>query len=315
MSNKKIIILLFCCLGIASANIEKKGGEADNIISSASYGRDVVQEQALSGTDLLNKEQSDYYNEVMLNWVNYYSNSNPRGKDMAGTKIPVIVPVKNVDNNATTPKDTNTVTVSVKGYCYIVDDIKVGKQPSSIRPQCQTNVGGITMFANLVNVNEKASLVIDPLYIEKNGVRFKVEKSIVTNESKTSYNVATYVNDRKIAEIGWGAVSEGADEINSASNQYLAALEKSKTRQEINYMNVTDANGNVYPMGSNTTNTEPPDPLDYLIKGGINLVTSVVKNTADIFSKDLKDNYLYYISGQTKVWIDLEVKKQGEYVK
>ena len=306
--SKKIIFLLCFSIFLYAQN-----KEADSIIGSASEGREVINEHKLEGTDLLNKNKSDYYNEVVFNWVNYFANSNPRGKAVEGTQSKMINLIVAEENNATAVQDDKKELVAVKGFCYITEDIQIGKQPGALRPECQTNIGGITMFANLVNVNEKASLVVDPVYIEKGGVRFKVESSIVTNESKTSYNIATYVNDRKIAEIGWGALSVGAGEFKTASNEYLAALEKSKTRQEVQYATTTDGAGNSYMQPISTTNTEKPDPLDYLIKGGINLATAVAKNTADIFIKDLP--YLYYVSAQTKIWVDLKVNKQGEYVK
>lgn len=168
------------------------------------------------------------------------------------------------------------------------------------------------MFANLVNVNEKASLIADPKYIEKNGIRFEVTSSIVTNEAKTSYNIATFVNDRKIAQIGWSALSVGADEAKTTTNEYLRALEQSKTSQSTDYVTTGTGTGTSTYAVQNT-NTQEPDPLDYLIKGAINITASVVKSTADIFKADLP--YLYQIKGKSKIWIDLKVKKQGEYVK
>lgn len=62
-----------------------------------------------------------------------------------------------------------------------------------------------------------------------------------------------------------------------------------------------------------TTNTEKPDPLDYLVTAGVNIVSSTIKSTAEIFKKDLP--YLYQVVAKTKIWIDLQVNKQGEYVK
>ena len=78
-------------------------------------------------------------------------------------------------------------------------------------------------------------------------------------------------------------------------------------------MTVTDGAGNAYMQPIQTTNTEKPDPLDYLIDAGINVLASTVKTTADIFKADLP--YLYQIAGKSKIWIDLKVNKKGEYVK
>ncbi len=118
------------------------------------------------------------------------------------------------DNN----QSQNAELVNVKGYCFIKEEINAGMQPASMRIECNTNVGFVTLFANLVNVNEKYSLMADPKYIEKNKVRFNVKTAIVLNEEKTSYNLATYVNDRKIEEIGWNSLSYSSDEIKNATN-------------------------------------------------------------------------------------------------
>ncbi len=313
---KKPLTALLCVAflsGVDLMDTASTNETSSNIISSASYGKKVVTENRLTGIDLLKTDAPLYYNETLLNWVMWANISNPRAGENIGTNTKMLIAAKpsgDGDDNAIADA---VKTIAVKGYCYITNDIEVGKQPGALRVGCETNAGAITMFANLVNVNEKASLVVDPLYIEKNGVRFKVASAIVTNEPKTSYNIATFVNDRKVSEIGWGALKVGSDEFKTSSNEYLKALEQSKVKQEVNYVSVTDGNGNVYPQAAMTTNTDKPDPLDYLVKAGINMTASVLSHTADVFKKDLP--YLYYISKNTKIWIDLQVNEKGEYVK
>lgn len=264
----------------------------------------------VSGAD---KNETLFYNETLLNWTRMAKNSNPRGAEVASAKGTFVVAVKADTNSTKTSSNKDGETVVVKGYCYITENIEVGKQPGALRTECQTNVGAITMFANLVNVNKQSSLIVDPKYIERQGVRYDVKSSIVTNETKTSYNVATFVNDTKVAQIGWTALGAGAEEVKTVSNEYLKAIEESKTKEETVPLTTTDSQGNVAQTLVSQTNTEPPDPLDYLTKSVINLSMSALKNTADIYKKDLP--YLYYISAETKIWIDLKVNKKGEYVK
>ncbi|EOD4722562.1 hypothetical protein ACJT5J_001690 [Campylobacter upsaliensis] len=307
---KFLFLVLLSSLTLAHAN-----KEAQNIIDSASEGRRVVEEKALSPIDINKDKEKLFYSETILNWHYVLQKENPRGAEtIAKTEANLFV--KNLkeenlnkDNNLTQAEEQ----VAVKGYCFIREEINVGKQPSSLRLECSTNVGSIVMFANLVNLNEKASLIVDPKYIEKSGVRFEVKSSIVTNEEKTSYNIATYVNDRMLAKVGYGALSVGSDEVKNTSNEYLKALEESKKKQEVNYVNVPDGQGGMYPQAVQNTNTEKPDPLDYLVKGAINVGASAVKAFADLAKEDLP--YLYQIVPKTKIWIDLKVNKQGEYVK
>ncbi|EOB2175589.1 hypothetical protein ACIMK4_001415 [Campylobacter upsaliensis] len=307
---KFLFLVLLSSLTLAHAN-----KEAQNIIDSASEGRRVVEEKALSPIDINKDKEKLFYSETILNWHYVLQKENPRGAEtIAKTEANLFV--KNLkeenlnkDNNLTQAEEQ----VAVKGYCFIREEINVGKQPSSLRLECSTNVGSIVMFANLVNLNEKASLIVDPKYIEKSGVRFEVKSSIVTNEEKTSYNIATYVNDRMLAKVGYGALSVGSDEVKNASNEYLKALEESKKKQEVNYVNVPDGQGGMYPQAVQNTNTQTPDPLDYLVKGAINVGASAVKAFADLAKEDLP--YLYQIVPKTKIWIDLKVNKQGKYVK
>ena len=292
--------------------------EANNIINSASEGREVIKEQTLSSTETSKKDTKDkppYYYEVILNYENFYNAQNTRGTEVVG-KTQKDLFVKNVKE---TPQEPNknekkpVELIAVKGYCFILDEINVGKQPSSIRIDCQSNHGAITMFANLVNVNEKASLLADPKYIEKNGYRFNVKSAVVLNEEKTSYNLATFVNDRKIAQVGWHSISYSAEELKNSTNEYLQALQESKKQQNIEYYTSTDTQGNGYIAPIQNTNTLPPDPMDYVYTAGINIFSDIVKTTADIFKADLP--YLYQIVPDTKIWIDLQVEKEGTYVK
>lgn len=301
------------CSSLSFANIDQETrSEAENIIQSSSYGKKIISEIKLQG---MQDEAGypTYRNETILNW--YYANqiANYRGQEVVG-KLAKMVSVKeppkeNSEQNIANPDEF----VSVKGYCFIMDSIHIGKQPGALRVECETNAGAITMFANLVNLDEKASLIVDPKYIEKDGVRFQVTSSVVTNEARTSYNVATWVNDRKLSEVGYSAIALSADEVKTASNEYLKALEESKKKQNVEFVTTADGAGNSFMQPVQNTNTEKPDPLDYLIKGGINVVATSVKAAADLFKADLP--YLYEVAGKTKIWIDLRVNKKGEYVK
>ena len=312
MKKNRIIILFFALCSFLIAQ-QSNNEVSQNIIISSSYGDKTINEKELNSANLNYKDKPTYYRETILNWHYYFANLNPRNQETIGNMSKFVIPATITQNSSVTDKNGTEEFVVIKGFCFITDDINVGKQPASLRAECQTNSGAITMFANLVNVNEKASLVVDPKYIEKEGVRFAVKSAIVTNEAKTSYNVATYVNDRKIAEVGWGSLSVGADEVKTATNEYLRALEQSKQKQEVTYVTTSDGAGNSYMTPTQTTNTEEPDPLDYLIKAGVNIVASAVKTTAELFKADLP--YLYQIVGGSKIWIDLQVNKKGEFVK
>lgn len=274
-----LIFILFLNVLLAEEN-----NEAQNIINSASEGREVILKNENNQHFENNKKEKLYVDEVILNWHYSFQKENKRFNEIVGkyAENTLVKNVKNDENKTGDKNSKNEKLATVKGYCFIKDEINVGKQPSSLRTECQTNYGAITIFGNLVNVDDKASLVLDAKYIEKDGYRFQVVNSIVTNEDKTSYNIATYVNDRKIAEVALESVSKGSTEVKTYTNQYLKALEQSKQRQEMVY-NTTTNGSNAYITPSTLTNTQPPDPLSYLAIAGTNIVTSAVKGIADIF--------------------------------
>jgi hypothetical protein len=195
------------------------------------------------------------------------------------------------------------VTVAVNGYCTIRNNIQMGKQPSSAYVTCNTNVGSLRVFGNLVPRNDLATLFFDPIYVEKNKKRYKVEQgSITTNEARTSYNVATYVNDRKLSEIGLGSTIAATNIIQTNSHAYLQAIEESNKSSSVDYV---DSGDDVIAVQSTTTKS--PEAKDYIVKAGIDILAGVVKTTAEVFKKDLP--YLYQVAKNSKIYIDLNVNK------
>ncbi|EAI7269834.1 hypothetical protein B0619_07800 [Campylobacter lari] len=311
----RIIIVLLIPFFIYAYENTTTSKESISIIEGASNGIKVIEEKSLDPIEINKNNSKKYYSEVILNWNRYFESKNLRGNEFIGktSENLLVTNVKeNLINNDVNLTKNEELAI-VKGFCFIQNEVNVGKQPSALRLNCQTNIGAVVLFGNLVNLNEKSSLILDPKYIEKDNVRFDVKSSIVTNEKKTSYNIATFVNDRKIAKVGYGALSAGSVEVKNSSNEYLRALEESKKKQEISYVNISDGQGNVYPQAIQNTNTEKPDPLDYLIKGAINVTADAVKAFADISKEDLP--YLYQIVAKTKIWVDLKVNKKGEYVR
>lgn len=310
--NFKLFALLFLISTLAFAN---NANISQNIIKSASEGREVVKEQSLEPLEINKGKDKAFYSETILNWHYSFIKENPRKAEIIG-KTNENLFVKNIKDEILNKDDnaSNEVElVNVKGFCFIDKEINAGVQPASMRVECNTNAGFVTLFANLVNVNEKLSLMADPKYIEKNKVRFKVKSAVVLNEEKTSYNLATYVNDRKIEAVGWNSLSYSADEIKDATNEYLQALQESKKTQEVEYVTTSDGAGNSYMSPVQVTNTEKPDAMDYFATAGVNILADIVKSTAEVFKKDLP--YLYQIVPKTRIWIDLEVEKDGVYVK
>lgn len=280
-----------------------------NIIESSAYGEQVVKEQ---DTVFYNEEKKNenYRREAIYNFI-LFNNSVNEPTYTAKTEQLINFVEENATNLKTEiiKKVDNNMTIT--GYCLVRDDINVGKQPSAGRFLCNTNIGQLEIFGNLTPVNEMATLIFDPSYIDFSGWRYKVITSRVLNEARSSYNIATFVNDRKITEIALESTSKGADVFKTQSSQYLEELKQSRKKQSVEYVNVgTGSNSYVAPIQN--TNTEKPRATDYIVKGAIDLVSETIKTTADVFKRDLP--YLYEIKGGSKVYIDLVINKNGEKI-
>lgn len=297
----KIFLLLLTISSLTFAN-----SESSNIIKGSAFGNEVVEEKQINY--FVKKEQNNFRREAIYNFYLQKASVNKHEYEVAEANI-----INLIDENTTSMPlanlgaDTNT---SVTGYCLIKDDIFVGKQPSSGYFECKTNVGSITMFGNMRPLNQYSALLFDPIYIEYKGWRYIVTSSRVTNEARTSYNIATYVNDRKLSEIALTTTSNAADELKTASNDYLKALEQSRTKQNTEYVQVGGSNQET--VAVQNTNTEKPHIVDYFGVATVNIVAGAIKAGAEVFKKDLP--YLYDIAGGSKIYIDLQVDYRGEKI-
>ncbi len=303
---KKTILILALISGICFANTT----EENNIIESSAYGQKVVKEQGSSNFGEYG--QREYFRkEAIFNYILWNSKQNsPEYITKKASLINFIEENRDANITNTVAKVDSNITVS--GYCLIRDNIMIGKQPGAGRFICNTNIGQIEIFGNLTPINDALTLIYDPAYIEYKNWRYRVVTSRVVNEARTSYNIATYANDRKLSEIALSATSNTADVIKTQSSDYLKQLEQSRKNQKTEYVTVGSGSGS-YVAPVQNENTEKPNAVDYIAKAGIDIVSGVVKNTAEIFKRDLP--YLYEIVGGSRVYVDLVIDRNGEKIK
>lgn len=279
--------------------------ESNNIVKGSAYGEQVVNENSLG---MVKREDKRYYGqEVLFNYI--LINNNLNQKPYEATKISLLNKVEDTKTETGTEETKTDDSLTVVGYCNVSDDIHIGKQPAASYLDCSTNIGYVKVFGNLTPINEMATLIFDPQYIDYKKTRFKVlEGAKTTNEARTSYNVATFVNDRKIAEIGLGSTITAADEIKSSTHEYLAALKESRKKQETDYITSGDDI-----VAIQNTNTEKPKVSDFYSTALINIGAGIVKTAAEVFKKHLP--YLYEVNKNTKIFIDIKINKNGEILK
>lgn len=297
---KRVLLAVVLC-----ANLYANTKESQNIVYGSAYGEQVVNENSL-GT--VTREKKTYYKEeVIFNYV--LMNNRINQKPYEVQKISLLNKIEEEKATEQQQQANTNETITVVGYCNVAEDIDIGVQPGAGYFDCSTNIGYVKVFGNLTPINEVKSVVFDPLYLDFKKTRFKVlEGSKTTNEAKTSYNIATFVNDRKISEIALSSTIVASDEIKSSTHEYLAALRESRKKQQTDYAVV---NGET--IAVQNTNVEKPQLSDFYSTALINIGAGIVKTTAEVFKKDLP--YLYQITKNSKIYIDLKINKNGEIIK
>jgi hypothetical protein len=275
-----------------------------NIVTGSAQGREIVEERANEGYDP-HKNDENYRREAIYNWYLLYKDINKQSVEYNMANL-INIRIDNI-TNATGNSAIDNATVTVKGYCIVRDDIHIAEQPASIYLGCDTNIGAVEIFANLVPQNKISTLLLDPIWIDYKKYRYKIVKSYVTNEAKTSYNVATFVNARKLEQLAYSSLNVATDEVKTASNAYLQALQQARTSSNIGYQTV--GNGTDLALVQ-TSQTEKPQAADYFITAGINTLASVIKETAKVMQQDLP--YLYEIVKGSKIYVDMQVNDKGE---
>lgn len=287
---------------IISANTDMQ----NNIIKTSGNGKSNVIELDGAFPQKQKEEKYSYEKEILLNY--YLQRQGVRFKVSEGEKRTFITEKKKEDNNDNNNEEEKNNLVSVKGYCIVEETVDIGKQPMSANLNCNTNIGPIKFFGNYVPHNPMETLFVTGLHIEKNNRKYKIENAKILNESRSSYNVATYVNNRKLEKVALESTANSAMAVREGANDYLEQLEQSKVVEEASVGESTIDNtgsGTVIAQPVVTKNTKEPEIEDYLVKGAIDIITGTVKAVADVYKSDLP--YLYQIVGGSKLYVDLYV--------
>ena len=296
---------LFLCLVVSFSFAVSVDDQRKNIIETASHGELIISEHDGIAQDRRRKKYQ-YEDEVILNW--YLFNSMTSLGESKGEKVNMIA-LQEESTSIDKQEENGIETVPVRGFCVVREELNIGLQPMSVSSICNTNIGPIEFFGNLVPKNELETLFITGLYVLKDGKKYFIENGSILNESKSSYNIATYVNNRKLSQLALTATGNTAVKIQEGANDYLEQVEASKVQQTASSDNTSiENNGSgtiISPTPAVTTNTEKPDAADYVVKGVIDLVTETAKAAADLYKQDLP--YLYQVVKGSKFYIDVNV--------
>jgi hypothetical protein len=123
---------------------------------------------------------------------------------------------------------------------------------------------------------------------------------VITNAKRTSINLASLINDRKIDRLLSKTAIDAANIVTQNAMAYLQDRMKTNTQEKVTYLN---NNNSTTPIKTQTT--KPLKISDYLKVSALQLISNLVKNAGNIFYKDLP--YLFKAKKNTMYFADLYV--------
>lgn len=218
------------------------------------------------------------------------------------TKEENILLAKQEKQKASSKKPVNYF---VGGYCIIPQTIQLSKGREFTKLNCTMNFGKggyrpVSVFAALYPDYKKEEVYAIPLYAELPSGNRATFNGVVLNDSKTSANVADWVDNARLRKL----IGEGALAANDIAykyiNGYLQAKAQSRTKTEVHYIQTQNGN-NTVTTPVETQTVKPPKVGNYLIGAGVELLSK-------LFSIKGKD-YLYssnplFIVNPKKVYVE-----------
>jgi len=188
--------------------------------------------------------------------------------------------------------DTNKTIPSVftGGYCTLHDTLSISKSNVYGKLDCLLDFGKgqykkVEVFTSFYPDYKREMVIAIPSYVAFENQNRATFSGIVLKSDKTSVNVAGWVDNKRLQKLLGEGLLATNDTIYRYATGYMRALAESKRNDTVDYVTTTGPNGFQTLVPIRRTNIEPPEVKDYLITGGIELLSN-------IFSIKGKD-YLY----------------------
>jgi len=190
-----------------------------------------------------------------------------------------------------------------EGYCKVSNDIKVDKLATYAYLQCDLDpLGKSELTVSLVPDFYSGALIAQPLYvsaeIDGRKIKIPVKSGAVLNATKTSINVASIVNDKKVKKYLAALGINSANIVTQKAQEYLEAKREASRQESVS----------VAGTGQNTTiikatQTQPPKKSDYISTAAVMVLSEVAKALGN-FTLDSLD-YTFFVKKGTVLYADL----------
>lgn len=194
-----------------------------------------------------------------------------------------------------------------EGYCYVKNDVEVEKIATYAYLSCDfsESIGKAELVVSLVPDFYAKALVAKPLYLNlidanRKKQRIPIVSGAVLTQDKHSINVANIVNDRKLEKLIAAGTYTTLNAATQSAQLYLTDLRASRVQQSYQ---TTATTGGV--TTTSATNVQKPMASDYLIAGGLQLVTDLAKIIGESVANDL--TYTFKVNGDSVMYADVEL--------
>ncbi|MDD4969881.1 MAG: hypothetical protein PHT07_10680 [Paludibacter sp.] len=204
-------------------------------------------------------------------------------------------------------KNSPTWPKFAEGYCYVHNDVEVEKIATYAYLSCDfsESIGKAELVVSLVPDFYAKALVAKPLYMNlvdqnRKKQRIPIVSGAVLTQDKLSINVANIVNDRKIEKLIATGTYTTLNAATQASQLYLTDLRASRVQQSTS---TTSSIGGL--VTSSATNVQKPIASDYLVAGGLQVVSDLAKIIGESFVNNLP--YTFKMNHDAILYADIEL--------
>jgi hypothetical protein len=194
------------------------------------------------------------------------------------------------------------------GFCRMKTPVEISRASEFSTLSCLINFGKseyrkVEVFIGVYPDYKKEMLIGLPIYATfENGNR-AIVNGIVMRKDKGSVNIADFVDGQRMRKL----IGENALAINDVayrySTAYMMALQASRIREEVEYVNTVDPNtGNSVPVPVATRNIAPPKATDFFAAAGIEIATRLFASIGKDYLYDTRP--LFKIYEGKMVWVE-----------
>ena len=200
--------------------------------------------------------------------------------------------------------------VSITGYCSIRNTVSVEQIQGYGMLECnfdenEFGIDASDIFVSFVPIPNKLALIAKGIYLQVGKKKIAISDGVVLTADRTSLNVATFVNDRKISKITGDLLVASSQLALDSSMLYMRQKELSKIKEKI-VVNSSISGSQV----SQTRNIEAPNAKNYLVNFGVQLASALVDIGGRLIGNN---NYpLFKVGRGSQFYVDFSVQYSGK---